>query len=37
MIYYSAVIEHDRADDAYNVSFPDLRGCLTFGHTTEVT
>ncbi|MDE0179379.1 MAG: type II toxin-antitoxin system HicB family antitoxin [Gammaproteobacteria bacterium] len=35
MIYYPAVIEYDRADDAYNVSFPDLPGCLTFGDTLE--
>ena len=33
MICYPAVIEYDREDDAYNVSFPDLPGCLTFGDT----
>ena len=32
MICYPAVIEYDREDDAYNVSFPDLPGCLTFGN-----
>ena len=35
MICYPAVIEFDRTDDAYNVSFPDLPGCLTFGDTLE--
>ena len=35
MICYPAVIEYDRADDAYNVSFPDLPGCLTFGRTLD--
>ena len=35
MICYPAVIEYDRADDAYNVSFPDLPGCLTFGRTID--
>ena len=35
MMCYPAVIEYDRADDAYNVSFPDLPGCLTFGHTLD--
>ena len=35
MICYPAVIERDRADDAYNVSFPDLPGCFTFGGTLE--
>ena len=35
MICYPAVIEHDRTDGAYNVSFPDLPGCLTFGDALE--
>ena len=35
MICYPAVIEYDRADDAYNVSFPNLPGCLTFGRTLD--
>ena len=35
MICYPAVIEYDREDDAYNVSFPDLPGCLTFGNTID--
>ena len=35
MICYPAVIEYDREDNAYNVSFPDLPGCLTFGNTID--
>ena len=35
MICYPAVIEYDREDDAYHVSFPDLPGCLTFGNTID--
>ena len=35
MICYPAVIEYDRADGAYSVSFPDLPGCFTFGGTLE--
>ena len=35
MIFYPAVIEYEREDDAYNVSFPDLPGCLTFGNTID--
>ena len=35
MICYPAVVEYDRADDVYNVSFPDLPGCLTFGCTLD--
>ena len=35
MICYPAVIEYDREDDAYNVRFPDLPGCLTFGNTID--
>lgn len=32
MIYaYPAIFEADQVDNAYNVSFPDLRGCLTCG------
>ena len=35
MISYPAVIEYDSEDHAYNVSFPDLPGCFTFGDTVE--
>jgi len=35
MISYPAVFEHDAEDDTYNVSFPDLPGCFTFGDTLE--
>ena len=32
---YPALFEWDEDDKAYNVSFPDLPGCLTFGETQE--
>jgi antitoxin HicB len=35
MISYPAVIEFDSKDQVYNVSFPDLPGCLTYGETLE--
>ena len=35
MICYPALIEYDHADGAYNVSFPDLPGCFTYGRTLE--
>ena len=35
MIFYPAVIEYDSRDKAYNVSFPDLPGCFSFGETVE--
>ena len=35
MICYPAVVEYDREDDMYNVAFPDLPGCLTFGDTID--
>ena len=35
LICYPAVIEYDREGDAYNVSFSDLPGCLTFGNTID--
>ena len=35
MICYPTVIEYDRADDVYNVNFPDLPGCLTFRCTLD--
>ena len=35
MISYPAVFDYDNEDGVYNVSFPDLPGCLTFGDTLE--
>ena len=35
MISYPAVFEYDNDDGVYNVSFPDLPGCFTFGQTLE--
>ena len=35
MIRYPVAVVYDRADNAYNVSFPDLPGCFTFGGTLE--
>ena len=35
MVCYPAVIEYDREDDAYNVRFPDVPGCLTFGNNID--
>ena len=35
MIKYPAKITHSKAEGAYNVEFPDLPGCLTFGHSLE--
>jgi len=35
MISYPALIEFDCEDGVYNVSFPDLPGCLTYGETLE--
>ena len=32
---YPAVFEYDPNEKAYNVSFPDIRGCLTFGRSTK--
>ena len=37
MISYPAVFDYDDTDHTYNVSFPDLPGCLTFGETIEET
>lgn len=34
-VAYPALFEWDEDDKAYNVSFPDLPGCLTFGETRE--
>jgi antitoxin HicB len=35
MIEYPAVISYDKEDDVYNVSFPDLPGCFTYGDSLE--
>jgi antitoxin HicB len=35
MISYPAVFEHDTEDGTYDVSFPDLPGCFTFGETLD--
>jgi antitoxin HicB len=35
MIQYPAKIIYDKSDGAYNVEFPDLPGCLTYGDTLE--
>ena len=33
MIAYPALFEYDDEDKVYNVRFPDLPGCLTYGET----
>ncbi|MBR0035508.1 MAG: type II toxin-antitoxin system HicB family antitoxin [Synergistaceae bacterium] len=36
MIYvFPAVFDYDVEEKAYNVSFPDIRGCLTFGYSRK--
>lgn len=35
MIKYPAQIIYDKEDECFNVSFPDLEGCLTYGETIE--
>ncbi|HRX15408.1 MAG TPA: type II toxin-antitoxin system HicB family antitoxin [Spirochaetota bacterium] len=35
MIKYAAQIVYDKEDNCYNVSFPDLKGCFTYGETME--
>lgn len=35
MIKYPAIIEQDVDGKSYNVQFPDLKGCLTYGATLE--
>lgn len=35
MIFYFAKINYDKSDEVYNVSFPDLDGCFTFGDSFE--
>lgn len=32
---YPAIFEYDENDKAYNVSFPDVEGCITFGYSLE--
>jgi len=34
-IYYPAIIKHNSKENSFNVEFPDLPGCLTFGNTLE--
>jgi antitoxin HicB len=36
MIAYPAIFEYDDKDQVYNVRFPDLPGCLTYGETIDV-
>jgi antitoxin HicB len=31
MIRYPAVFEYDASEHVYNVHFPDIKGCVTFG------
>ena len=35
MIAYPALFEYDEEDKIFNVRFPDLPGCLTYGETIE--
>ena len=35
MIKYPAKITHSKSEGAYNVEFPDLPGCFTFGYSLE--
>ncbi len=35
MIQYPARFSFDKKDRAYNVEFPDLPGCLTFGESLD--
>ena len=35
MIAYPGLFEYDDEDKVYNVRFPDLPGCLTYGETIE--
>ncbi len=32
---YPAIFSYDKKDKAYNVSFPDIEDCFTFGETLE--
>ncbi len=35
MLEYAAKIKYNKKDDAYEVEFPDLPGCVTYGKTLE--
>jgi antitoxin HicB len=35
MLKYPARIKYSKEEDVYEVSFPDVRGCATFGETLE--
>ena len=35
MIAYPALFDYDDEDNVFNVKFPDLPGCLTYGETIE--
>ena len=35
MITYPALFEYDEEENVYNVRFPDLPGCFTYGETTD--
>lgn len=35
MIKYPAKVTHSKSDQAYNVEFPDLPGCFTFGYSLD--
>ncbi len=35
MITYPALFEYDEEEKVYNVRFPDLPGCLTYGETID--
>jgi antitoxin HicB len=35
MIAYSALFEYDEEEKVYNVRFPDLPGCFTYGETID--
>ena len=35
MIAYPAIFEYDEGEKVYNVRFPDLPGCFTYGEMLE--
>ena len=35
MISYPAIFTYDKTEKVYNVSFPDLPGCYTYGETLD--
>ena len=35
MLSYPARIKHNKKENAYEVSFPDVKGCYTYGETIE--